>query len=53
MGNETEQWRSQMNTARRMIAVAADRPAEAVADVLGLAALCLMIAVGFAATAYM
>ena len=42
-----------MNPARRMIAVAADRPAEDLADVLGLASLCLLIAVGFAATAYM
>ena len=40
-----------MKTAARMIRLAADRPAEAAEDIIGLAAMCLLVFVGFAATA--
>ena len=41
-----------MKTAARMIRLAADRPSEAVEDIVGLAAMCLLVFVGFAATAF-
>ena len=40
-----------MRTAARMIRIAADRPAEAAEDLVGLAAICVLVFVGFAATA--
>ena len=40
-----------MNAARRIAELAAARPAAAVADVLGLASICIMVFAGFALTA--
>lgn len=40
-----------MKTAARMIRLAADHPREAAEDILGLAAMCVLVFVGFAATA--
>ena len=42
-----------MQTARRILAAAELRPAEAMGDLIGLSALCLLIFGGFAATAYL
>jgi hypothetical protein len=39
-----------VKTAIRMIEVAAEQPKEALTDVLGLAALCAIMFIGFAAT---
>lgn len=39
-----------MKIAARMARLAAARPAEALSDVLGLAAICVLVFVGFAAT---
>ena len=41
-----------MKIAARMIEVAAERPFEALEDVVGLAAVCILLFVGFAATAF-
>ncbi len=40
-----------MKIAARMYQLAAARPAEAIEDVVGLAAICILVFVGFAATA--
>lgn len=40
-----------MKTAARMMRLAAARPSEAAQDVVGLAAICVLVFVGFAATA--
>lgn len=40
-----------MKTAARMMELAAARPADAMQDVLGLAAICGLVFIGFVATA--
>lgn len=41
-----------MSAVGRLIELAAARPGEALADVLGLAAICVMVFAGLAATAF-